>query len=116
MDYQTSLFADDTTDSVALAPERRRLTRGAWVDVQRSWLADPDAVFSALVEEVPWRAERREMYDSVVDVPRLVHTYLADAPLPHPALAHPDASGAQKAAAAVALDDEAVRLAVSRCT
>lgn len=86
MDYQTSLFADDTTDSVALSPERRVLTRGAWVDVQRSWLPDPDGVFSALVDEVPWRAERREMYDSVVDVPRLVHTYLADAPLPHPAL------------------------------
>lgn len=86
MDYQTSLFADDTTDSVELSPERRLLTRGAWVDVQRSWLQDPDAVFSALVEEVPWRAERREMYDSVVAVPRLVHTYLADAPLPHPAL------------------------------
>ena len=86
MDYQASLFADDTTDSVALAPERRLWSRGAWVDVQRSWLADPDAVFSALAEEVPWRAERREMYDSVVDVPRLVHTYLAGAPLPHPAL------------------------------
>lgn len=86
MDYQTSLFADDTTDSVALSPERRLLTSGAWVDVQRSWLPDPDAVFSALVEEVPWRAERREMYDSVVAVPRLVHTYLAGAPLPHPAL------------------------------
>jgi alkylated DNA repair dioxygenase AlkB len=86
VDYQTSLFADDTTDSVALSPERRLLTRGAWVDVQRSWLPDPDAVFSALVEEVPWRAERREVYDSVVAVPRLVHTYLADAPLPHPAL------------------------------
>lgn len=86
MDYQASLFADDTTDSVALAPERRLLTRGAWVDVQRSWLADPDAVFSALAGQVPWRAERREMYDSVVDVPRLVHTYLAGAPLPHPAL------------------------------
>jgi alkylated DNA repair dioxygenase AlkB len=71
---------------VALSPERRLLTRGAWVDVQRSWLPDPDAVFSALVEEVPWRAERREMYDSVVAVPRLVHTHLADAPLPHPAL------------------------------
>lgn len=86
VDYQTSLFADDTTDSVALSPERRELSRGAWVDVQRSWLPDPDAVFSALVDEVPWRAERREMYDSVVAVPRLVHTYLADAPLPHPAL------------------------------
>jgi alkylated DNA repair dioxygenase AlkB len=86
VDYQTSLFADDTADSVVLSPERRLLTRGAWVDLQRSWLPDPDAVFSALVEEVPWRAERREMYDSVVDVPRLVHTYLAGAPLPHPAL------------------------------
>ena len=86
MDYQASLFADDTTDSVVLSPERRVLTRGAWVDVQRSWLPDPDTVFSALVDEVPWRAERREMYDSVVAVPRLVHTYLAGAPLPHPAL------------------------------
>jgi alkylated DNA repair dioxygenase AlkB len=87
VDYQTSLFADDTTDSVVLSPERRLLTRGAWVDLQRSWLPDPDAVFSALVDQVPWRAERREMYDSVVDVPRLLHTYLAGAPLPHPALA-----------------------------
>ncbi|GAB3024307.1 alkylated DNA repair protein [Nocardioides flavus (ex Wang et al. 2016)] len=86
MDYQTSLFADATTDSVALSPERRLLSHGAWVDVQRSWLRDPDAVFSALVTDVPWRSERREMYDAVVDVPRLVHTYLAGVPLPHPAL------------------------------
>jgi len=86
VDYQASLFADDTADPVALSPERRPLARGAWVDVQRSWLPDPDAVFTALVDEVPWRAERREMYDSVVAVPRLVHTYLAGAPLPHRAL------------------------------
>jgi alkylated DNA repair dioxygenase AlkB len=86
VDFQTSLFADTTADSAVLAPERRGLAHGAWVDVQRDWLADPDAVFSALVERVPWRAERREMYDSVVDVPRLVHTYLAVDPLPHDAL------------------------------
>jgi len=86
VDFQTSLFADDTTDSVVLAPERRELSHGAWVDVQRNWLGDPDTVFSALAERVPWRAERREMYDAVVDVPRLVHTYLAADPLPHPAL------------------------------
>ena len=86
MDFQTSLFADDTTDSVVLSPERRQLSRGAWVDVQRNWLRDPDTVFAALVDGVPWRAERREMYDAVVDVPRLVHTYLADHPLPHVAL------------------------------
>ena len=87
MDFQTSLFADVTATAAALAPERRHLSRGAWIDVQRNWLGEPDDVFTALVERVPWRSERREMYDSVVDVPRLVHTYLADDPLPHPALA-----------------------------
>lgn len=88
VDFQTSLFTDGTTDSVVLAPERRHLSRGAWVDVQRNWLGDTDATFSALLHRVPWRSERREMYDSVVDVPRLVHTYLADDPLPHPSLVH----------------------------
>ena len=86
VDFQTSLFADEAVAASTLAPERRELTNGAWVDVQRDWLPDPDAVFTALVERVPWHAERREMYDSVVVVPRLLHTYLADEPLPHPAL------------------------------
>jgi alkylated DNA repair dioxygenase AlkB len=87
VDFQSSLFADPDVGSVRLAPERRRLSHGAWLDVQRNWLGDPDGVFAALVDRVPWRSERREMYDAVVDVPRLVHTYLADDPLPHPALA-----------------------------
>ncbi|HEV2798724.1 MAG TPA: alpha-ketoglutarate-dependent dioxygenase AlkB, partial [Nocardioides sp.] len=86
MDFQTSLFADEAAVAPGLAPERRLLTQGAWVDVQRNWLRDPDDVFTALVERVPWRAERREMYDAVVDVPRLVHTYLGQDVLPHPAL------------------------------
>ena len=87
VDFETSLFADDTADAAVLAPERRALSRGAWIDVQRNWLPHPDEVFSALVERVPWRADRREMYDAVVDVPRLLHTYFADDPLPHQALA-----------------------------
>jgi len=86
VDFQTSLFADEAAAAPGLAPQRRPLTDGAWVDVQRNWLRDPDDVFASLVERVPWRAERREMYDAVVDVPRLVHTYLADDTLPHPAL------------------------------
>ncbi len=85
-DFQGSLFADATVTGAGLDPERRVLSHGAWVDVQRSWLAEPDAVLTALVARVPWRAERREMYDAVVDVPRLVHTYLDGVPLPHPAL------------------------------
>src|SRR4051794_11392697 len=86
MDFQSSLFAETATAPTPLAPERRPLSHGAWVDVQRNWLPDPDDVFATLVERVPWRAERREMYDAVVDVPRLVHTYFADDPLPHEAL------------------------------
>ena len=63
------------------------LTRGAWVDVCRNWLPEADEVFETLVRDVPWRAERRQMYDREVDVPRLVHTYGVGEPLPHPALA-----------------------------
>jgi alkylated DNA repair dioxygenase AlkB len=36
---------------------------------------------------VPWRAERRQMYDREVDVPRLLAWYGDDDELPHPVLA-----------------------------
>ena len=85
MDFQATLFSDEAVRP-ALAPERTPLSRGAWVDVQRNWLSDPDGVFRALVDDVPWRAERRAMYDAVIDVPRLVHTYRSGEPLPHAAL------------------------------
>ena len=87
MDFQSTLFespAGALTDFAGL--ERRPLSRGAWVDVLRGWVPRADEVFAAVVADVPWRAERREMYDRVVDVPRLVHTYLAGQPLPHPVL------------------------------
>ena len=39
------------------------------------------------MEVIPWRAERRQMYDRVLDVPRLVSFHnLVDEPAPHPAL------------------------------
>jgi alkylated DNA repair dioxygenase AlkB len=38
------------------------------------------------VDEVPWRAEKRQMYDRVVDVPRLLCFYGEDEMLPDPAL------------------------------
>jgi alkylated DNA repair dioxygenase AlkB len=67
--------------------ERRRLGDGAWIDVHSGWLAGPeaDALFDALTNAVPWRAERRQMYDRVVDVPRLVSFCdLETEPGPHP--------------------------------
>ena len=90
MDFQSTLFAPDRSDDVRVDDfsglERRTLTRGAWVDVCRGWLPQADQVLETMVRDVPWRAERRQMYDRLVDVPRLVHTYMIGDPLPHPAL------------------------------
>jgi alkylated DNA repair dioxygenase AlkB len=91
MDFQGTLF-DTALETGApalagLAPSvRHGLTRGAWVDVRRDWVTGADDVLARLVGDVPWRAERRQMYDRVVDVPRLVHTYGDGEPLPHPLL------------------------------
>ena len=67
--------------------ERRRLDGGAWIDIRSGWLTDADDLFEALVSTVPWRAERRHMYDRMVDVPRLVsfHDLAVEDP-PHPQL------------------------------
>ena len=65
---------------------RTPLTRGAWVDLRPGWLSGSGAVFGRLAEAVPWRAERRHMYDRVVDVPRLTCFYEEDATLPDPVL------------------------------
>jgi alkylated DNA repair dioxygenase AlkB len=69
-----------------LHPERVRLAHGAWVDVQRGWLEGSGVLFGRLAEQVPWRAERRHMYERIVDVPRLLCFYGEDAELPDPAL------------------------------
>ncbi len=65
---------------------RTPLAHGAWVDLRRGWLAGSGAVFARLAETVPWRAEKRHMYDKVVAVPRLLCFYGEDAPLPDPVL------------------------------
>ena len=68
---------------------RTRLARGAWVDLRPGWLTGSGAVFERLSEGagiVPWRAEKRQMYDKVVTVPRLLCFCGEDAPLPDPVL------------------------------
>jgi alkylated DNA repair dioxygenase AlkB len=87
MDFQGTLFAAPATQTPRCdAIDRTTLSHGAWIDVARAWLPDADDVFDTLRHAVPWRAERRQMYDRMVDVPRLVHTYLAEDALPHPTL------------------------------
>ncbi|MBC7272848.1 MAG: alpha-ketoglutarate-dependent dioxygenase AlkB [Streptomyces sp.] len=86
---QGSLF--DQTDETRLGPldgiRRTELGAGAWIDVLPGWLSGTDALFEQLAAEVPWRAERRKMYDQVIDVPRLLAFYGPGEPLPHPVLA-----------------------------
>src|SRR4051794_4981697 len=102
VDFQASLF-DGLVDTSAGPPqgssqvtptvgalaghvERHPLSRGAWVDVRPAWVTGSDEVFERLVRDVPWQAERRQMYDRVVDVPRLLCFYGEDARLPLPIL------------------------------
>jgi alkylated DNA repair dioxygenase AlkB len=86
--FQPSLLDPADTGVGPLADVRRTtLSRGAWVDVLPGWFHGADELFAELVHRVPWRAERREMYDRVVDVPRLVRSSGIGEQLPHPALA-----------------------------
>ena len=66
--------------------QRTVLARGAWIDLRPGWIGGADALFERLAESVPWRAERRHMYDRVVDVPRLLCFYAEEEPLPDPVL------------------------------
>jgi alkylated DNA repair dioxygenase AlkB len=81
----------DVGDEPVLGPlgasvRRTALGHGAWVDLRPGWLTGSGAVFGRLLQEVPWRAEKRHMYDKVVAVPRLLCFYAEDAPLPDPVL------------------------------
>lgn len=85
--YQGSLLdADAPAGAGALRPRRTVLAGGAWVDLQPGWISGSDELFLRLQSDVPWRAERREMWDSVVDVPRLLCHYGVDDALPEPML------------------------------
>jgi alkylated DNA repair dioxygenase AlkB len=89
--YQPSILDLMAGPATALEPlpgrlERHVLTAGAWVDVLPGWVRHSDAVFETLLNDVDWRAERRQMYDGVVDVPRLLRWFGGDETLPHPVL------------------------------
>lgn len=88
MYFQGSLLDTDDVASVGSLDrvQRRDLGDGAWVDVLPGWMSGADALFLTLQTSVEWRAERREMYDNVVDVPRLLCAYGVDAELPDPGL------------------------------
>jgi alkylated DNA repair dioxygenase AlkB len=87
--FQDSLLdLSDEARPGPLGPTVRRtpLARGAWIDVRPGWMAGAGQLFGRLADDVPWRAEKRHMYDRVVDVPRLLCFYAEGQPLPDPAL------------------------------
>ena len=86
---QASLL--DLADDVRLGAlagrvSRTLLERGAWVDHRPGWVEGSDAVLDSLVRDIPWRSEKRRMYDRVLDVPRLISWYDDARDLPHPVL------------------------------
>ncbi len=87
--FQASLL--DTGSEIGPGPlgatvRRRPLSDGAWIDLRPGWMSGADALFERLLSGVPWRAERRQMYERFVDVPRLLSFFDEDDRLPDPAL------------------------------
>lgn len=87
--FQASLLdadADVGVGPLGTSVRHQQLSRGAWVDLRPRWIVGADTLFERLRCAVPWHAERRPMYDRVVDVPRLLSFYDEHEPLPDPAL------------------------------
>jgi alkylated DNA repair dioxygenase AlkB len=81
----------DMADEIKVNPlgsamRRRTLDHGAWVDLRPGWILGADELFARLERSVPWREERRRMYDRLVQVPRLLCFYAENRALPDPAL------------------------------
>ncbi|BAK38301.1 hypothetical protein MLP_52870 [Microlunatus phosphovorus NM-1] len=85
---QGSLFELDTEPGLGPLSDlvvRHELGRGAWVDLLPGWLGCADEVYDRLLG-IDWQAERRQMYERMVDVPRLLRFYGEEERLPHPTL------------------------------
>jgi alkylated DNA repair dioxygenase AlkB len=77
----------DATINTSSGSERTELGQGAWVEMRRGWLLGADTLCEELVGSVPWRHNRRVMYERVVDEPRLTKWYGPGEGLPSPSLA-----------------------------
>ncbi len=87
--HQPSMW--DTAEEPALLPltgrvRRTTLSGGAWVDHLPGWMTGSEAVLEVLLGDIGWRADRRQMYEREVAVPRLLRWYGGGEALPHPLL------------------------------
>src|SRR5215212_8264590 len=81
--HQPSMW--DLAEEAALTPlsgrvVRHQLSRGAWVDHLPSWITGSESVLEVLLGDIGWRADRRQMYEREVAVPRLLRWYGGDEP------------------------------------
>jgi alkylated DNA repair dioxygenase AlkB len=51
---------------------RFQLGQGAWLDHAPDWLSGHNQILSEMIETCDWQTHRRQMYDRVVAVPRLI--------------------------------------------
>jgi alkylated DNA repair dioxygenase AlkB len=87
--HQPSMW--DVAERASLSPlaaglVRHPLAHGAWVDHLPGWVHGSDEVLEVLLGDIGWRADRRQMYDREVEVPRLLRWYAGGEVLPHPLL------------------------------
>ena len=85
----------DQVDELGLRPlagslRRMPLAHGAWVDVRPGWVTGADELFGRLAlggpAGVQWHGERRQMWDKMLDTPRLLRFYGEGEVLPDPVL------------------------------
>ena len=80
--WQPSLLglAEPDFDPQLDGASRRFLGQGAWVDVTPGWVTGGDTLFDQVLDQAPWKAYERPMYDRVVAVPRLESRVWRDRP------------------------------------
>ncbi|MCY3578678.1 MAG: alpha-ketoglutarate-dependent dioxygenase AlkB [bacterium] len=74
---QPALWSVEEPVALELAVKRVELSNEAWVDTMTGFVRGGDTLLDTLVATVPLKAERRPMYENMVDVPRLsahIHT------------------------------------------
>jgi alkylated DNA repair dioxygenase AlkB len=59
---------------------RLRLDEESWVDHLPGWVDEHESVFCRLGETTDWKAASREMYERVIEVPRLLASLPDDGP------------------------------------
>lgn len=82
---QPTLFGSEPVSFERVRPARVELADGAWYAYLPGWLRGDLEVFESLRDTTRWRAERRPMYDRIVDVPRMTASIPRDGP-GHPVL------------------------------